>query len=183
MDTFVRQYHYVDINVAVNTERGMLLPVVRDVDSTGLLDVSKSVSTTAEAAADQSLPASEYAPGTFTVVNVGAFGVRQSENIVVTPQACLLSVGAIERKVLVDGDQWRAAPVAAMTLSCDHRVVDGAVGAQWLAEFKSLLQNPYHARSVSWKRREVSTVNVGHKRLKNFSVEKRLRPRCLYRAT
>lgn len=84
-----------------------------------------------------------YATGTFSVVNVGSYGVRSSEAIVVPPQACVLSVGAVERRVVVDdADAWRAAPIMSATLSCDHRVIDGAVGAQWLQEFKAVMQSP-----------------------------------------
>ena len=84
-----------------------------------------------------------YETGTFSVVNVGAYGVRSSEAIVVPPQACILSVGAIEQRVVVDPvNEWRGAPIMSATLSCDHRVIDGAVGAQWLQEFRVVMQSP-----------------------------------------
>lgn len=92
---------------------------------------------------NNSLGDDAYSTGTFSVVNVGAYGVRSSEAIVVPPQACILSVGAIEQRVVVDpANEWRAAPIMSATLSCDHRVIDGAVGAQWLQEFRALIQSP-----------------------------------------
>jgi pyruvate dehydrogenase E2 component (dihydrolipoamide acetyltransferase) len=92
------------------------------------------------------LTASEYESGTFTIVNVGAYGVRQMEAIVQQPQSCILSMGAAAPQVVPnlsgEGDEFQVSTVATATLSCDHRVVDGAVGAAWLAEFKTLIENP-----------------------------------------
>ena len=103
----------------------------------------QNVAQVAEGATEGTLAEDGYATGTFSVVNVGAYGVRSSEAIVLPPQACILSVGAIERRVVVDDvSEWRAAPIMSATLSCDHRVIDGAVGAQWLQEFKAVMQSP-----------------------------------------
>lgn len=107
----------------------------------------QAVASATEGAQSETLAGDAYQTGTFSVVNVGAYGVRSSEAIVVPPQACVLSVGCVEDRVVVDSDpnspgEWRSAPIMSATLSCDHRVIDGAVGAQWLAEFKANMQSP-----------------------------------------
>eukprot|EP00611_Tribonema_gayanum_P002698 TRINITY_DN12032_c0_g1_i5.p2 TRINITY_DN12032_c0_g1~~TRINITY_DN12032_c0_g1_i5.p2 ORF type:complete len:299 (-),score=114.09 TRINITY_DN12032_c0_g1_i5:110-1006(-) len=147
MESFVRQYHSVDINVFVNTDGGLVTPIVRDVGRRGLKAVSDEVRTLAHAAKESSLDASQVATGTLSVVNLGAFGVKSAAPIVTPPQACILALGTAEERVVPNDDPaseqiYKVATCLSATLSCDHRVVDGAVGAQWLAAFKKLVENP-----------------------------------------
>ncbi len=100
-----------------------------------------------EKARAKKLAPEDYQGGTFTISNLGMFGVRQFAAIINPPQAAILAVGSAERRVVPDATPGTASPfkqsvVMAATMSCDHRVVDGAVGAQWLAAFKGYLENP-----------------------------------------
>jgi len=145
----VRQYGYADIGVVMAAKGGISAPVVRDADTSGLGTISARVAQLAAAAADGSLAASEAAGATFTVTNLGGYGVKQFAPVIVPPQACSLGVGAVTRRVVpatgdtaAAGNKFATATSVAVTLSCDHRVVDGAVGAEWLAAFKGLLEEP-----------------------------------------
>ena len=146
MGSFIRSYDYVDINVGVRTDHGTVMPVIRDVDTQGLLSISQSTTTVAKGAREGTLAGSDYDSGTFTIINVGAYGVRQMEAIVQPPQSCILALGAAAPQVVPNtvesGDAFKVSTIVTATLSCDHRVVDGAVGAAWLAEFKTLVENP-----------------------------------------
>ena len=146
METFIRSYDYVDINVAVSTPHGTVMPVIRDVDTQGLHAIAQETGEVATGAREGSLAASEYESGTFSIINVGAYGVREMEAIVQQPQSCILSLGAAAPQVVPntsgEGDDFQVSTIVTATLSCDHRVVDGAVGAAWLAEFKTLVENP-----------------------------------------
>lgn len=146
----IRAYNYVDVSVAVALPDGggLITPVVKDADAKGLAAISASVRGLVDRAKAKQLKPEEYQGGTFTISNLGMFGIRQFSAIINPPQACILAVGAAERRVLPaltpDAPQpYRQAVVMSATLSCDHRVVDGAVGAQWLAAFKGLLQQPH----------------------------------------
>jgi pyruvate dehydrogenase E2 component (dihydrolipoamide acetyltransferase) len=147
MGSFIRQYENVDINLAVPTEGGLVSPVVHGVQSTGIAELGAKMTSLTEEANAGSLSEAALAPGTFTVVNVGEYGVRQLEAIVRPPQACALSIGSIDKRVVPSTDSagtttFDAASIMSVTLSCDHRVVDGAVGAQWLKRFKEVVENP-----------------------------------------
>lgn len=146
----IRSYDYCDISVAVAIPDGLVTPVVRDADKTGLLGISSSVKALAEKAKQKKLSPEEYSGGTFTISNLGMYGIRQFSAIINPPQAAILALGAAERKVVPDSGAGKEGDAAAFkqvtvlsaTLSCDHRVVDGAVGAQWLAALKGFLENP-----------------------------------------
>jgi pyruvate dehydrogenase E2 component (dihydrolipoamide acetyltransferase) len=145
---FVRHYHSVDVNVAVGVGDGLLAPVVRGVDTKGLRAVSKELRAAAAGAESGSLAPEALATGTITVINVGLYGVRSVAPIVSLPQAVALGVGAIENRVVPRAspkegeDVYEVKPGVTVTLSCDHRVIDGAVGAQWLSVFKGLVEDP-----------------------------------------
>jgi pyruvate dehydrogenase E2 component (dihydrolipoamide acetyltransferase) len=143
----IRAYDYVDISVAVAVPDGLVTPVVRDADAKGLVAIGSTVRSLAERARAKKLKPEDYAGGTFTISNLGMFGVRQFSAIINPPQAAILAVGAAERRLVPDATPgaalpYRPATVLSATLSCDHRVVDGAVGAQWLAAFKGYLEDP-----------------------------------------
>ncbi|KAK3087300.1 hypothetical protein FSP39_004404 [Pinctada imbricata] len=145
MDTFIRQYNSVDINVAVATPAGLITPIVARADIKGLSQISQDVQLLAAKAKEGKLQPHEFQGGTFTISNLGMFGIKSFTAVINPPQACILAVGGAEKRLIVDEDStqgYRAANMLSVTLSCDHRVVDGAVGAQWLAEFKKLLEKP-----------------------------------------
>ncbi|XP_053307676.1 dihydrolipoyllysine-residue acetyltransferase component of pyruvate dehydrogenase complex, mitochondrial [Spea bombifrons] len=144
MDTVIRQNHVVDVNVAVSTPAGLITPIVFNAHVKGLANISTDVASLANRAREGKLKPHEFQGGTFTVSNLGMYGIKNFSAIINPPQACILAVGASENK-LVPADNEKGFDVAnvmSVTLSCDHRVVDGAVGAQWLAEFKKFLEKP-----------------------------------------
>ncbi|XP_037070650.1 dihydrolipoyllysine-residue acetyltransferase component of pyruvate dehydrogenase complex, mitochondrial-like [Pollicipes pollicipes] len=142
MDTFIRQYRSVDVSVAVSTEQGLITPIVFGAEARGVADISAEVRRLAERARARQLQPREYQGGTFSISNLGMFGVKNFAAIVNPPQACILAVGGVEQKLVPGEAGPRTIDAMAVTLSCDHRVVDGAVGAQWLAVFRGLLEQP-----------------------------------------
>ncbi|XP_036600790.1 dihydrolipoyllysine-residue acetyltransferase component of pyruvate dehydrogenase complex, mitochondrial [Trichosurus vulpecula] len=144
MDTVIRQNHVVDVSVAVSTPSGLITPIVFNAHIKGLESIANDVVSLATKAREGKLQPHEFQGGTFTISNLGMFGVKNFSAIINPPQACILAVGASENR-LVPADNEKGFDVASMmsvTLSCDHRVVDGAVGAQWLAEFRKYLEKP-----------------------------------------
>lgn len=142
---FIRQFNTVDVNVAVATSQGLITPIVYGADSKGLVEINQEVRALAAKAKENKLQLHEFQGGTFTVSNLGMFGISSFCAIINPPQACLLAVGNTQQQIFPDettSSGFRKRQVMSVTLCCDHRVVDGAVGAQWLAEFKSLLENP-----------------------------------------
>ncbi|XP_052444631.1 dihydrolipoyllysine-residue acetyltransferase component of pyruvate dehydrogenase complex, mitochondrial [Carassius gibelio] len=145
MDTIIRQNHVVDVSVAVSTPVGLITPIVFNAHIKGLATISKDVASLAAKAREGKLQPHEFQGGTFTISNLGMYGIKHFSAIINPPQACILAVGGSEKRLL-PADNEKGFDVASMmsvTLSCDHRVVDGAVGAQWLAEFRKFLEKPY----------------------------------------
>ncbi|KAG1940678.1 dihydrolipoyllysine-residue acetyltransferase component of pyruvate dehydrogenase complex, mitochondrial [Pimephales promelas] len=145
MDTVIRQNHVVDVSVAVSTPVGLITPIVFNAHIKGLATISKDVGSLAAKARDGKLQPHEFQGGTFTISNLGMYGIKNFSAIINPPQACILAVGGSEKRLL-PADNEKGFDVASMmsvTLSCDHRVVDGAVGAQWLAEFRKFLEKPF----------------------------------------
>ncbi|CAH3015314.1 unnamed protein product [Porites evermanni] len=145
MTDFIRQHNNVDISVAVSTESGLITPIVFNADKKGLQDISADTNALAEKARDNKLQPHEFQGGTITVSNLGMYGVKNFSAIINPPQACILAVGKAEKQVIVDENSekgYTTGTVMSVTLSCDHRVVDGAVGAQWLSAFKNYLEKP-----------------------------------------
>uniref|UniRef100_A0A671RR88 Acetyltransferase component of pyruvate dehydrogenase complex n=1 Tax=Sinocyclocheilus anshuiensis TaxID=1608454 RepID=A0A671RR88_9TELE len=145
MDTVIRQNHVVDVSVAVSTPVGLITPIVFNAHIKGLATISKDVATLAAKAREGKLQPHEFQGGTFTISNLGMYGIKHFSAIINPPQACILAVGGSEKRLL-PADNEKGFDVASMmsvTLSCDHRVVDGAVGAQWLAEFRKFLEKPF----------------------------------------
>ncbi|NP_001358968.1 dihydrolipoyllysine-residue acetyltransferase component of pyruvate dehydrogenase complex, mitochondrial isoform 10 [Homo sapiens] len=144
MDTVIRQNHVVDVSVAVSTPAGLITPIVFNAHIKGVETIANDVVSLATKAREGKLQPHEFQGGTFTISNLGMFGIKNFSAIINPPQACILAIGASEDK-LVPADNEKGFDVASMmsvTLSCDHRVVDGAVGAQWLAEFRKYLEKP-----------------------------------------
>ncbi|XP_053125222.1 dihydrolipoyllysine-residue acetyltransferase component of pyruvate dehydrogenase complex, mitochondrial isoform X2 [Hemicordylus capensis] len=144
LDTVIRQNHVVDVSVAVSTPAGLITPIVFSAHIKGLASINKDIVTLATKAREGKLQPHEFQGGTFTVSNLGMYGIKNFSAIINPPQACILAVGASEKRIVpADNEKgFDVASVMSVTLSCDHRVVDGAVGAQWLAEFKKLLEKP-----------------------------------------
>jgi len=143
MDTFIREFHTCDVSVAVDTGNGLITPIVTGAESKGLAEISTSVKEMAGRAKVGKLQPHEFQGGTITVSNLGMFGINQFTAIINPPQACILAVGGTEKKVVAGADGGPSvASIMRVTLSCDHRVVDGAVGAQWLQHFKKFMENP-----------------------------------------
>ncbi|XP_061818445.2 dihydrolipoyllysine-residue acetyltransferase component of pyruvate dehydrogenase complex, mitochondrial [Nerophis lumbriciformis] len=144
MDTVIRQNHVVDVSVAVSTANGLITPIVFNAHTKGLVAISVDVSSLAAKARDGKLQPHEFQGGTFTISNLGMFGVKNFSAIINPPQSCILAVGGSEKRLMpADNERgFDVASIMSVTLSCDHRVVDGAVGAQWLAEFRKFLEKP-----------------------------------------
>lgn len=137
------QYSSVNLSVAVAVEEGLVTPVIRDAQSKSLKEISEAVKDLAGRARSKKLKPDEYAGGTITVSNLGAYGIEQFCAIINPPQALILAVGAIVKKPVVGpGDNVVVGQRVKITLSADHRVVDGAVGATYLGELKKLLESP-----------------------------------------
>uniref|UniRef100_A0A3P9PWU0 Acetyltransferase component of pyruvate dehydrogenase complex n=1 Tax=Poecilia reticulata TaxID=8081 RepID=A0A3P9PWU0_POERE len=144
MDTVIRQNHVVDVSVAVSTASGLITPIVFNTHIKGLAAISSDVAALAAKAREGKLQPHEFQGGTFTISNLGMFGIKNFSAIINPPQACILAVGGSEKRLMpADNEKgFDVSSVMSVTLSCDHRVVDGAVGAQWLAEFRKLLEKP-----------------------------------------
>jgi pyruvate dehydrogenase E2 component (dihydrolipoamide acetyltransferase) len=135
-------HHHADIAVAVAVEHGLITPIIREAENRSLSDIAMAMKDLAERARSKKLKPEEYLGGTFSVSNLGMFGIREFGSIINEPQGCILSVGAGEKRPVVKGDALAIATVMTVTLTCDHRVVDGATGAKWLQAFKGFVEDP-----------------------------------------
>jgi len=142
-DSAIRRYRDVDIAVAVATPSGLITPIVRNVAAKSLGVISNEVKALAERAKAGRLLPQEYQGGSFTISNLGMYGIREFSAIINPPQACILAIGAAEQRPVVKNGSLAVATVMSCTLSADHRVVDGAVGAEFMAAFKVAIQNPF----------------------------------------
>ena len=138
----VKLYDSADVCVAVATERGLITPVVRQAHFKGLEAISADTKELAAKARDGKLMPDEYEGGTFTISNLGMYGIKQFDAVINMPQACILAVGAGEKRPVVKDDALAIATVMSCTLSVDHRAVDGVIGAEYLAAFKALIEDP-----------------------------------------
>ncbi len=142
LDDRIRRYHYVHIGVAVAVEEGLMVPVLRHADHLGLSQIHTSVKDLAVRARERKLALEEMQGNTFTISNLGMFGIEEFTAIINPPDACILAVGGImEKPVVRDGQIVPGYPMK-VTLSCDHRVVDGATGSAFLQTLKQLLEEP-----------------------------------------
>ncbi len=138
----IRYNNDVNIGVAVAVEEGLLVPVVRFADTKHLSEIATEVKTLADRAQNKKLQPAEWEGNTFTISNLGMFGIEEFTAIINPPDACIMAVGAIRQAPVVKNNAVVVANVMNVTLSCDHRVVDGATGAKFLQTFKFLLENP-----------------------------------------
>lgn len=138
----IRKNHHIHIGVAVAVKDGLLVPVVRFADSKSLSHIGTEVKELAQKAHDKKLQPSEWEGSTFTISNLGMFGVEEFTAIINTPDSCILAVGGIKETAIVKNGQLAIGNIMKVTLSCDHRVVDGATGAAFLKTLKGLLEDP-----------------------------------------
>lgn len=141
-DTHIRQYQGADVSVAVAIDGGLVTPVVRSAHLKSLREISVEVKSLAERARAGKLMPEDYQGGSFTISNLGMYGISQFAAIINPPQACIMAVGAGEQRAIVKDGQIQIANMMTCTLSADHRVVDGAVGANFLAAFKGYIEDP-----------------------------------------
>lgn len=137
-----RRFAHADISMAVAIEGGLITPVIWAAEQKGLAELSQISRDLAERARAGSLAPEEFTGGSFTISNLGMFGVREFAAVINPPQGAILAVGAGEERPIVRDGALAVATVMTVTLSCDHRAVDGAVGARWLQSFKSFIENP-----------------------------------------
>jgi pyruvate dehydrogenase E2 component (dihydrolipoamide acetyltransferase) len=135
-------HHNADIAVAVAIDGGLITPVIRKAETKGLAAISDEMKSLADKARNRKLMPEDYAGGTFSISNLGMMGIKSFMSIINEPQGCILSVGAGEQRPVVKNGALAIATVMSVTLTCDHRVVDGAIGSAWLAAFKSLIEEP-----------------------------------------
>jgi pyruvate dehydrogenase E2 component (dihydrolipoamide acetyltransferase) len=138
----IRYYSHVHVGVAVAVEDGLLVPVVRFADQKSLSQISAEVKDLGKRAKDKKLQPADWEGNTFTVSNLGMFGIDEFTSIINTPESCILSVGAIRQVPVVKNNQVVPGNVMKVTLACDHRTVDGATGAAFLQTLRTYLENP-----------------------------------------
>ena len=138
----IRRYSYVNIGVAVAVEEGLLVPVVRFADTKSLSQIAVEVKEFAQKAKDKKLQPQDWEGNTFTISNLGMFGIEDFTAIINPPDSCILAVGAIQQVPVVKDGQIKVGNVMKVTMSCDHRVVDGATGSAFLQTLKGLLEEP-----------------------------------------
>ncbi|MCI5055010.1 MAG: pyruvate dehydrogenase complex dihydrolipoamide acetyltransferase [Flavobacteriales bacterium] len=138
----IRTNYHVHIGVAVAVTDGLLVPVIRFADGKRLSQISMEVKDLATKAKEKKLQPSEWEGNTFTISNLGMFGIEEFTAIINPPDACIMAVGAIRDEAIVNNGEIVAAKMMKVTMSCDHRVVDGATGSAFLNTFKNLLENP-----------------------------------------
>ena len=138
----IYQYKDIDVSVAVAIEGGLITPIIRRADQKGLSTISTEMKDLAKRAKDGKLKPEEFQGGGFSISNLGMYGIKEFQAVINPPQSCILAVGAGEQRPVVKGGEIKVATVMTCTLSVDHRAVDGALGAQFLAEFKKLVEDP-----------------------------------------
>ena len=141
-DAAILRYTAIDISIAVATAGGLITPIIRGADNKGLAAISGEMKDLAERARDAKLMPEEYQGGGFTISNLGMFGIKEFAAVINPPQSCILAVGKGEQRPVVKDGALAIATMMTCTLSVDHRSVDGAVGAEFLAAFKPLIEEP-----------------------------------------
>jgi pyruvate dehydrogenase E2 component (dihydrolipoamide acetyltransferase) len=135
-------HHHADIAMAVAIDGGLITPIIRAAETKGLAQIAKETKDLAARARSMKLAPQEFQGGTFSVSNLGMFGIKTFSSIINEPQGAILSVGAGEQRPVVKNGQLAVATVMSVTLTCDHRVVDGSIGAEFLLAFKAFVEDP-----------------------------------------
>ena len=138
----IAMHHHADIAMAVAVPGGLITPIIRAAETKGLAQIATEAKDLAGRARDKKLKLEEFQGGTFSVSNLGMFGIKTFASIINEPQGAIMSVGVGEKRPVVRGDRIEIATVMSVTLTCDHRVVDGAIGARFLAAFRAMIEDP-----------------------------------------
>lgn len=142
-EDFITRHNSIDIGLAVAQKDGLITPVVRNCANKGIVAINQELNDLVERARKGKLSMQEYTGGTFTISNLGSYGVRQFTAIINPPEAAILALGEIfEEQVISDEGEYRKQNSMIMTLSCDHRVIDGAVAAEFARDLKNMMENP-----------------------------------------
>jgi pyruvate dehydrogenase E2 component (dihydrolipoamide acetyltransferase) len=141
-DKVVRYYEHADIGVAVAIEDGLITPIVRAADQKSLSEIAAEVRDLAERARHRKLRSEEFLGATFSISNLGMFGIDEFTAVINPPEGAILAVGAMTAKPVARDNEVVIRQMMRVTMSCDHRVVDGATGAKFLQTFKKILENP-----------------------------------------
>jgi pyruvate dehydrogenase E2 component (dihydrolipoamide acetyltransferase) len=139
----IHQLEFVHIGVAVALEDGLIVPVVRDADKKTVREIAREVRRLAEGARDGTLSVDEVTGGTFTITNLGNYGIDGFTPIINSPEAAILGVGRIAERVVIHDDQIARRKMTVLSLTIDHRLIDGAAGAEFMQSLTELLENPY----------------------------------------
>jgi pyruvate dehydrogenase E2 component (dihydrolipoamide acetyltransferase) len=138
----IRQYHHIHIGSAIALEEGLIVPVVRHANTKSLSQIAADAASLYDKARNKKIQPAEFTGNTFTISNLGMMGIDEFTAIVNPPDACILAVGKTTPTPVVEGTNIEVRQVMKLTLSCDHRVVDGAVGARFLQTLKAYLEEP-----------------------------------------
>jgi pyruvate dehydrogenase E2 component (dihydrolipoamide acetyltransferase) len=141
-DQGIKLYKTADISVAVAIDGGLITPIIRDAANTGLEEISAAMKDLAARAREGKLKPEEYQGGSFSISNLGMYGITQFDAVINPPQGAILAIGAGEQRPVVRNGALAVATMMTCTLSCDHRVVDGAIGAEFLKVFKAMVEEP-----------------------------------------
>ncbi|NNF28869.1 MAG: 2-oxo acid dehydrogenase subunit E2, partial [Gemmatimonadetes bacterium] len=138
----IRQFNHVHMGIAVAVEGGLITPVVRNAHVKGIAQIGAEIREMAGRAQEKRLKPEEYTGSTFSLSNLGMFGIQEFTAVINPPEAGILAVGGVEERPVVENGQVTARPRMRMTMSCDHRVIDGATGARFLQTLKGFLEEP-----------------------------------------
>jgi len=138
----IRRFSQVNLAMAVATERGIITPVIHNAETLTIAELAKEAAALSERAHDASLTREDLEGGTFTVSNLGMYGISEFQAIINPPQGAILALGSCEERIVPDGETFQKANIMRITLACDHRAIDGALGAQFLSKLKSILEDP-----------------------------------------
>jgi pyruvate dehydrogenase E2 component (dihydrolipoamide acetyltransferase) len=141
-DKGIARHKGAHVSMAVAIEGGLITPVIRDAHLKGLAHIAAETKDLAKRARERKLKPQEYMGGTFSISNLGMFGIRAFASILNPPEGMILSVGEGAQRPVVRNGQLAVATVMTVTLTCDHRVVDGAIGARWLQSFRQFVETP-----------------------------------------
>jgi pyruvate dehydrogenase E2 component (dihydrolipoamide acetyltransferase) len=139
MGEAIHRFKHADISVAVATDRGLITPIIRSADDKTISEISSEMKELSQRAKNETLQPSDYQGGTFSLSNLGMMGISSFDAVVNPPMAAILAVGSLEETVLPNGESTKLMNV---TLSCDHRAIDGVLGAKWLQAFREALERP-----------------------------------------
>ena len=142
LDDHIRRHHRAHVGVAVAVDEGLITPIVRDADTKGIGEIAAEVKELAARARSRKLMPEEYTGATFSISNLGMFGIDEFTAIINPPEAGILAVGRAEEKVVVESGELVVRPRMRVTMSCDHRVVDGATGARFLQTLRGMIEEP-----------------------------------------